>query len=104
MTNGKCACTWNDNGEVTGFCGAHQEHHRKLTEPLIVDRARLEQIKVYAKTQHPLISSQACPLCEWSWKMDEKTGFGVGTRGKDCSYHHALHQLYTLKIEDSNEN
>ena len=104
MTNGKhkldCKCEWNDKNEVISFCGAHHAHHQKLIEPLIQDRARLEQINAYSKTQHPLISSHPCPLCEWDWEIDEKTGFGMGTHRKECGYHYALHELYKIKIVD----
>lgn len=101
MTNGKhkldCKCLWDDDSNVIAFCGAHQEHHRKLTEPLLQDKAMLEHIRVYANNQHPLLSSMACPLCEWSGEVEN--GFWKGRRGKSCSYHYALHQLYALKID-----
>ena len=100
MTNGKCACTWND-GEVTGFCGAHQEHHRKITEPLLQDKAMLEHIKIYAKNEHPILSSRACPLCEWDGEVEN--GMWKGTNRKPCTFHFALHQLYALKIEDKKD-
>ncbi len=103
MTNGKkCVCEWKDD-KVTAFCGAHNELHNTLVEPLIVDRARLEYIQAYAKTQHPLISSQACPLCTWEWEIDEKTGFGKGSNRQECGYHYALNQLYRIKILDEEE-
>jgi hypothetical protein len=57
----------------------------------------LEYIRVYAKTEHPIISSRACPLCEWD--SEEKDGMWVGKNRKPCTFHFALNQLYALKIE-----
>jgi len=100
MTNGKhkldCKCLWDDD-EVIAFCGAHQQHHRTLTEPLLQDKVMLEYIRVYAKTEHPIISSRACPLCEWDSEV--KDGMWVGRNRKVCTYHYALNQLYALKID-----
>ena len=97
MTNGsRCACEW-DGDTVTAFCGAHHAHHRVLSEPLIREVAVLEHIRVYSKTEHPIISSRACPLCDWDSEV--KDGMWVGKKRKPCTYHLALNQLYALKIE-----
>lgn len=104
MTHGKhCECKW-DGDTVVSECGAHFEFFKKQMQPLIQTKAKLEQIQAYSKSQHPLISSQACPLCEWNWEYDDETGFGKGKRIKECGYHHALNQLYTIKIEGNDED
>jgi len=96
--NGKCACLWNDDGEVEIFCGAHMALHQKMIEPLIKDKALLEYIQVYAKNDHPLLSSKPCPLCDWDGVVDDN-GMWKGKHIKHCSYHFALNQLYKLKID-----
>ena len=99
MTNGKkCACKWDENDEVVSFCGAHTKLHNKLTESLIEDRAMLEYIKVYAKHDHPILTSRACPLCQWETEQIEN-GMWVGKHKTPCTYHYALNQLYALKVE-----
>lgn len=91
----ECKCKWNDKDEVTEFCGAHYQAHRKILDPI---EHKLTIIEDYAAKQHPLVSSKACPLCTWVWDTDPKfPGWAQGKRIKDCSYHHALNQLYTIK-------
>ena len=95
----ECKCVYDDKtNEVKATCGTHAAYMRKITDPL---EHKLELIENYARKEHPLISSRACPLCAWDWEQDEKTGWAMGTNRKQCSYHMALHNLYKCKIEDA---
>jgi len=97
MTNGKdCECKW-EGDRVVSECGAHFEFFKEQMQPLIEIKAELERIKIYAKNEHPILSSRACPLCEWTGTVEG--GMWKGTNRKPCSYHFALNQLYALKIE-----
>jgi hypothetical protein len=97
MTNGKqsCGCTW-DNGEVVEECREHFEFFKKQMIELIEMKHELERIKVYAKNEHPMLSSRPCPLCEWDSTVEK--GIWKGQNRKPCSYHFALDQLYKLKV------
>ena len=94
----ECKCNLNDEGEVTSFCGAHYHAHHKILDPI---EHKLTIIEDYAAKQHPLVSSQACPLCTWDWEdSKEIPGWRTGKRTKECGYHYALNQLYTTKFEN----
>jgi len=97
MTNGKqCECKW-DGDKVIAECEAHFAFFKEQMQPLIEAKAKLEYIEVYAKNDHPLLSSKPCPLCRWDSGI--KDGMWVGAHREFCSYHYALNQLYALKIE-----
>lgn len=98
MTNGnRCQCVWDDDGALMSECEAHAEYFEWHMRPLIEAKAELERIKVYAKNEHPLLSSRPCPLCEWDSTVEK--GIWKGQNRKPCSYHYALNQIYKLKIE-----
>lgn len=97
MTNGKqCACEW-DGDKVVQECKAHKKFFTEIMQPFIKAKAELELIKVYAKNEHPMLSSRPCPLCEWDSTVED--GIWKGQNRKPCSYHYALNQLYKLKID-----
>jgi hypothetical protein len=96
MTSGKqCACEW-DGDEVVEECKSHNRYFKKHMHSLIETKAELERIKVYAKNEHPILSSRPCPLCEWDSTVED--GIWKGQNRKPCSYHFALDQLYKLKV------